>query len=68
MRKCRCEFWDKKTETRINAVGLFHQWVPTYLICGIGPGNYTVGLIELPGGRIVEVLPTDVVFMEDQKP
>jgi len=65
MRKCKCEFYERETKTRITTNGVFHQWAPAYNEFESGPGNYTVGLIELPGGRIIEALPTDVRFLEE---
>lgn len=65
MRKCKCEFWDRETKTRVkDVIGLFHHWGSNYEEFSSGPANYTVAIIELPGGRIIEAIPTDVQFME----
>lgn len=44
--------------------GLFHQWANA---CNEGNenfGNYTVGLVELEDGSIVEVLPSNIKFIK----
>ena len=64
MRKCKCEFWERELKQHIKVEGLFHQWAAAYEEFESGPGNYTVALVELPGGRIVESLPTDIKFLE----
>ena len=64
MRKCKCEFWDCELNQYIKTEGDFHQWASAYTEFSSGPGNYTVALVELPGGRIVESLPTDIHFLE----
>ena len=62
MRRCKAEMWEKgKT---IPVEGLFHQWGMNYKeFCDAGPGNYSVALIELDDGRIVEGIPNTVVFL-----
>jgi hypothetical protein len=44
--------------------GLFHQWAASYEEFENGAGNYTVALIEIPSGNILEVLPTNIKFIE----
>lgn len=43
--------------------GKFHQWASDYEEFETGPGNYTVALIELPGGTIEKVLPENIKFI-----
>jgi hypothetical protein len=43
--------------------GLFHQWANAYEEFENGAGNYTVGLVELKDGTIIEVLPTNLKFV-----
>ena len=48
--------------------GLFHQVSNQYEDCGdAGVANYTVALIELSDGRIVEAIPDTVQFL-DRRP
>ncbi len=44
--------------------GIFHQWATSYEEFEGGPGNYTTGLIEQKDGTVVEVLPTNIKFIE----
>jgi hypothetical protein len=43
--------------------GLFHQWAVKYDEFESGPGNYTVALVEISDGTIVEVLPFNLKFV-----
>lgn len=43
--------------------GLFHQWGSAYEEFESGAGNYTVALVEVGGGEIVEVLPSKIKFV-----
>jgi hypothetical protein len=63
MRKVTARIFDRESETWIPSIsGEFHQWGNA---CEQeGPGNYTVAIIELPGGRIVTALPENVKFQE----
>ncbi len=44
--------------------GIFHQWASSYEESDAGFGNYTVALVELQDGTIIEVLPTNMKFVE----
>lgn len=44
--------------------GIFHQWANTYEEFESGAGNYTVALVEIESGEIVEVLPSKITFIE----
>lgn len=63
MRKCRATIWENREPVPVE--GLFHGWAQQFEDCGdAGIGNYTVALIELADGRIVEAAPDTVVFTE----
>ena len=63
MRKCKATIWENKEKVPVE--GLFHQWAQQFEDCGgAGVGNYTVALIELEDGRIVEANPDTVVFLD----
>lgn len=63
MRRCRGAYYYKGTKFEVE--GLFHQWASNYEDCGdAGIGNFTVALIELDDGRVVECLPSTVVFLD----
>lgn len=66
MRRCKAMFWD--SGKKVSVEGLFHQWGANYEeFCDAGPGNYTVALIELDDGKIVEGIPDTVVFLDRRK-
>jgi len=44
--------------------GLFHCWGSAYEEFESGTGNYTVALVEISGGNVVEVLPSNITFLE----
>ena len=44
--------------------GIFHQWASAYEDSGAGFGNYTVALVELSDGTIIEVLPYNLIFIK----
>ena len=65
MRKVIIKFYEDISKTWINCVpGEFHCWGSAYEEFHAGPGNYTIAIIELPGGRIVTTLPENVKFVE----
>ena len=43
--------------------GVFHQWGNAMEESSEGFGNYTVGLVELPDGTVLEVLPSNIKFI-----
>ena len=43
--------------------GMFHQWAAAYEEFETGAGNFTVALVELADGTIVEVLPSNIKFI-----
>jgi len=51
--------WSKE----FTEIGVFHQWAAQYEEFESGAGNYTVALVELPNGEMVEVLPTKIKFL-----
>lgn len=67
MRKCKGEYWIRGKGAVQFDDGLFHQWGAAYEEFEAGPGNYTVAIVELPDGKIVEVLPSGLVFTEVPK-
>lgn len=45
--------------------GLFHQWANSYEEFESGPGNYTIALVEIEDGTIIEVLPCNIKFIKE---
>jgi len=52
-----------KWEDEFSQEGVFHYWGNTYEEFKSGVDNYTVALIELENGEMVEVLPTNIKFI-----
>ena len=44
--------------------GVFHQWGYAYEEFESGPGNYTVAIVEDNEGRIHEILPSKIIFID----
>ena len=65
--KVRVRFWDYETKAWVTTEGLFHQWGMNYREFESGAGNFSVGIVELPGGRIVLPGADDVCFLEEVK-
>jgi len=51
-------------ESDYNTDGVFHQWGCGYEEFESGPGNYTVGIVELTDGTVESVLPQHLKFIE----
>ncbi len=67
LRKCKGKysFWDNgKWATKEFDLGYFHKWGCSFEEFETGAGNYSVALVELPSGKIVEVLPNDLEFLD----
>ena len=43
--------------------GTFHQWGISFIEFESGPANFTVGIIELADGSIVEIEPNRILFL-----
>jgi len=44
--------------------GLFHGWGFNYEEFSEGVGNYSIAIIELPTGEIVEIFPRNIKFID----
>ncbi len=44
--------------------GLFHKWGYDYDAFDDGPGNYTIGIVELEDGSIKTARPEDIKFTD----
>jgi hypothetical protein len=65
MRKVIVRVYDTKSKQWVDGVpGSFHCWGCAYEELRDGIGNYTMAIVELPGGRIITALPEDVQFVE----
>ena len=62
MRTVKAEIYEQGMWIPIT--GKFHLWGSTYDEFESGPGNQTMAIIELEGGRIVMALPQNVQFID----
>lgn len=46
--------------------GLFHQWGNEYEELDTGPGNYSVGLVELQDGKMETFIPERIRFTSSE--
>lgn len=44
--------------------GVFHQWGVDYEEFENGPGNYSVGIVELEDGSVQRFIPENIKFVE----
>jgi hypothetical protein len=64
MRIVKVKYRDSKTGIILVVEGVFHQWGTSVKGCGEGDGNYTIGIVELENGKIIEPLPENVQFID----
>jgi len=62
MRYVTAKVWNQEKRQYDDVSGIFHCWGQDYEEFQSGPGNYTVAIIELKDGRVVKVIPNDVIF------
>lgn len=68
MRRVKFKYYQQPTKACSNpwvdAVGFFHQWGSSFQEFENGPGNFTTAIVEDEAGKIHEVSPSYVVFLE----
>jgi len=57
-------YGEHRNERTLKGEAYFHQFGNTYEQFNDGVGNMTTAIIELDDGTLIEVLPTDIVFMD----
>lgn len=70
MRKVKCKIINyeynagvrNKRETIVH--GIFHQWGVDYEEYENGPGNYSVGIVELEDGSVQRFIPENITFID----
>ncbi|MDF2841648.1 MAG: hypothetical protein K0R00_74 [Herbinix sp.] len=63
MRKCQGSYYVNKVWAAFED-GLFHPWGSDYEEFDNGAVNFTVAIVELPNGGIIEVLPEKLRFTD----
>ena len=62
LRLCRAEVYTGKFWATV--YGRFHGWGVDFEEFENGVGNYTVGIIELDNGQIIEAIPGRIKFLD----
>ena len=65
MRKVKVKDYNNDIKGFVIVEGVFHQWGYGYDEYEAGPGNYSIAIVELPDGRVIEVPPRHVTFLEE---
>lgn len=63
-RSCKGKYYDEGGYSLFNK-GIFHHWGTSYEEFESGPASYTVAIVELQNGKIVEVLPSELQFVDE---
>ncbi|EFH4810827.1 hypothetical protein F9385_19185 [Escherichia coli] len=70
MRKVRCVkdryIWEGSDRKKVTDTfeGVFHGWGCDYEEFENGPGNYSVGIVELEDGSVQRFIPESIKFIE----
>ncbi|ELJ5833575.1 hypothetical protein RS421_001948 [Enterobacter kobei] len=70
MRKVRCVkdryIWEGSDRKKVTDTfeGVFHGWGCDYEEFENGPGNYSVGIVELGDGSVQRFIPENIKFIE----
>lgn len=72
MRRCRGTYSEynreKNTwEEKEFVDGVFHQWGNNYEEFDSGSGNYTVAVVELPDGKVVMTVASNIQFIKEEE-
>ena len=63
MRRCKGKYY-KDGQFHEFDLGYFHQWGSDYEEFETGPGNFTIAIVELPDGRVITAMASDIQFLE----
>lgn len=67
LRRCKGNvgmYVNGKWEKQEFSLGYFHTWGINYEEFENGPGHYTVGIVELPNGRIIMPAANNITFID----
>lgn len=63
-RRCSGKYFVRERGFVEFKLGYFHKWGVDSEELDVGALNYTVGIVELPSGRIVTVIPENIRFID----
>lgn len=64
MRHVIFKVYNSETKKWVEYAGKFHQWGSDFEEFESGPGNFTVGICEVDGGKIMTPCPRDIEFLD----
>ena len=67
MRNVLAKIWDAEKKEWTPVFGKFHCWGQGYEEFESGPGNFTMGIIELENGKIVTTIPENITFVSKEE-
>jgi hypothetical protein len=68
MRRVTFKDYDSVKKEWIEGEGVFHQWGNSFTEFESGPGNFTFAIVEDDNGKIWEVTPRDLKFIDQFTP
>ena len=65
-RRCSGKYFERERGFIEFELGYFHKWGVDSEELDVGALNYTVGIVELPSGKVVTVMPENIMFIDVQ--
>ena len=63
-RRCSGKYFVRERGFVEFKLGYFHKWGVDSEELDVGALNYTVGIVELPSGKVVTVMPENIMFID----
>lgn len=63
-RRCSGKYFVRERGLVEFSLGYFHKWGVDSEELDVGALNYTIGIVELPSGKVVTVMPENIKFID----
>ena len=63
-RRCSGKYFVRERGFVEFKLGYFHKWGIDSEELDVGAINYTMGIVELPSGKVVTVMPENIMFID----
>ena len=63
-RRCSGKYFVRECRFIEFKLGYFHKWGVDSEELDVGALNYTIGIVELPNGKVVTVMPENIMFID----
>lgn len=63
-RRCSGKYFVRECGFIEFKLGYFHKWGVDSEELDVGALNYTIGIVELPNGKVVTVMPENITFID----